>query len=68
MDGSKVLGTDPKVQGNAGIDVGFAWNDGENLRAPDLVVGNVERVPGCGKQHWLEQSLHATSAEDAVEV
>lgn len=46
LDGGKVLGTDPKVRGNAGVDVGYAWNDGKNLRAPDIVVGNVERTPG----------------------
>lgn len=44
--GSRVLDTDPAVTGKVGIDVGIAWNDDKNLRAPDIVVGALERVPG----------------------
>ena len=36
--GSRVLGTDPAAQGKTGTDVGIAWNDGKNLRAPDIML------------------------------
>ena len=48
LDGGRVLASDPAVRGRVGIDIGVAWNDDKNLRAPDLVVGNFERGPG-----WL---------------
>jgi hypothetical protein len=48
LDGGRVLASDPAVRGRAGIDIGIAWNDDKNLRAPDLVVGHSERAPG-----WL---------------
>ncbi|MCG8416459.1 MAG: Uma2 family endonuclease [Proteobacteria bacterium] len=51
IEGAKVLATDPAVHDNAGIDAGVAWNDGKNLRAPDIVVGGVERKPG-----WMDKA------------
>jgi len=48
LGGGRVLASDPAVRGRVGIDIGIAWNDDKNLRAPDLVVGNFERGPG-----WL---------------
>ena len=48
LDGGRVLASDPAVRGRIGIDIGIAWNDDKNLRAPDLVVGDFERTPG-----WL---------------
>ena len=69
LDGGKVLGTDPKVKGNAGIDVGYTWNDGENLRAPDLVVGNVERdVPGWQTKPPLLAVEYADKGQDEQEL
>lgn len=44
--GAMVLSSDPGVEHVAGADVGIAWNDGKNLRAPDLVVGLDLRKPG----------------------
>lgn len=52
IEGAKVLATDPAVEENAGIDAGVAWNDGKNLRAPDIVVGGaMERESG-----WMRQA------------
>ena len=52
IEGAKVLATDPAVEDNAGIDAGVVWNDGKNLRAPDIVVGGyLERLPG-----WMDQA------------
>lgn len=45
LDGGRVLATDPAAQ-DAGIDVGITWNDGKNLRAPDIAVGPFQRKPG----------------------
>jgi hypothetical protein len=44
--GSRVLGTDPAVADQSAIDVGITFNEGKNLRAPDIIVGAVDRVPG----------------------
>ena len=49
IEGAKALATDPAVDDGAGIDAGVAWNDGKNLRAPDIVVGGPERKPG-----WMD--------------
>lgn len=46
LAGGRVLATDPAIGDQVGIDVGIAFNDDQNLRAPDLVVGAVEPVPG----------------------
>ncbi len=48
LAGGRVLASDPAVRGRAAIDVGIAFNDDKNLRAPDLIVADVERAPG-----WL---------------
>lgn len=42
------LASDPQVMGNAGTDVGIEFNEGKNLRAPDLVIG-IEGRPGWSK-------------------
>lgn len=50
--GGAVLSSDPAVLESgkqAGIDVGIAWNDGKNLRAPDIVVGMDLREPGWAR-------------------
>ncbi|MCG8421623.1 MAG: Uma2 family endonuclease [Proteobacteria bacterium] len=51
IEGAKALATDPAVEDNAGIDAGVVWNDGKNLRAPDIVVGGIERKPG-----WMDRA------------
>lgn len=43
--GGRVLGTDPAASDKTAIDVGITFNDGKNLRAPDIIVGAVEREP-----------------------
>lgn len=47
--GALVLRSDPAVE-HAGIDVGISFNDGKNLRAPDLSVGADMSRPG-----WTDQ-------------
>src|SRR5580658_1340141 len=49
LDGGRVLATDPAVDGSAGVDVGYSFNEGKNLRAPDVSVGNVVREPGWAR-------------------
>ncbi len=44
--GAAVLTSDPALDRPAGIDVGISWNDGKNLRAPDIVVGTDLSEPG----------------------
>jgi hypothetical protein len=48
LQGALSLSTDPGIQGQAGIDVGIEFNDGKNLRAPDLVLG-IEGKAGWSK-------------------
>lgn len=48
--GSSVLGSDPAVE-SAGIDTGITFNDGKNLRAPDVVVNVDLRASG-----WVGQT------------
>lgn len=54
IEGAKVLATDPAVEDNAGIDAGVVWNHGKNLRAPDIVVGGLEREPGW--PGWMDEA------------
>ncbi|MBK9756781.1 MAG: Uma2 family endonuclease [Nannocystis sp.] len=47
--GASALASDPAVDGRVSIDVGIAFNDNKNLRAPDLIVtDNTPLQPG-----WL---------------
>jgi hypothetical protein len=46
--GAAVLATDPAVQG-AGVDVGHEFNEGKNLRAPDVSIGIDAEKPGWSK-------------------
>jgi hypothetical protein len=43
--GAKILDTDPAAA-PAGVDTGYVWNEGRNLRAADVSVGNVHGEPG----------------------
>jgi Uma2 family endonuclease len=47
--GVAVLETDPAVDG-AGVDVGVEFNEGRNLRAPDISVGNTLGRPGWSQK------------------
>ena len=49
--GAQVLSSDPKAaqNGGAGVDVAYEFNDGKNLRAPDISVGNLKGRPGWAK-------------------
>lgn len=47
--GAMVLRSDPAVE-HAGVDIGIAFNDGKNLRSPDVSVGVDMSAPG-----WTEQ-------------
>lgn len=47
--GGRVLGTDPAATHQTAIDVGISFNDGKNLRAPDIIVGAVDPTPGWQK-------------------
>lgn len=48
VEGAKVLATDPAVV-RAGVDAGCAFNEEQNLRAPDIVVGNLSGEAGWAK-------------------
>lgn len=44
--GAAVLDSDPAVTGTVAMDIGIAFNDDKNLRAPDIAVGVTQRTPG----------------------
>lgn len=46
--GAQTLGSDPAVH-SAPVDLGIEFNDGKNLRAPDVVVGDFPFEPGWYK-------------------
>lgn len=48
LRGGQLLATDPQVEG-AGVDVGVEFNDGKNLRAPDVSVGALSDQPGFSR-------------------
>ncbi len=48
--GAATLGTDPDVRGAAGVDVGHSFNEGKNLRAPDISVGIEGNQPGWSQK------------------
>ncbi len=47
LTGGVVMHTDPKVK-SSGVDTGYAFTE-QDLRAPDIAVGNVPKEPG-----WVE--------------
>lgn len=47
--GASALASDPTVDGHVAIDVGIAFNDNKNLRAPDLIVTD----PSPPQPGWL---------------
>lgn len=52
MLGGRVLGSDPAVRErglHVGVDVGIAFNDDRNLRAPDIAVGLEDAEPGWAR-------------------
>lgn len=46
--GAQTLGSDPAVH-SAPVDLGIEFNDGKNLRAPDVAVGDFPIAPGWYK-------------------
>ena len=66
--GSTVLDTDPAVAQQAGIDVGIAWNQGKNLRAPDIVVGMDLREPGWAREAPPLAVEYADAGQDEAEL
>jgi hypothetical protein len=44
-EGAAVIKSDPAVE-RAGVDAGYSFNEGKNLRAPDIAVGGLEDRPG----------------------
>lgn len=66
--GSGVLDSDPGVTQQVGVDVGIAWNDGKNLRAPDIVVGMDLHAPGWATQAPPLAVEYADAGQDEVEL
>ena len=66
--GTRVLATDPAVAGQVGIDVGITWGEDRNLRAPDLIVGAVEAVPGWQRSFPPLAVEYADVGQDEAEL
>lgn len=66
--GTRVLATDPAVGGEVGVDVGIAFNEDKNLRAPDLVVGGVTPVPGWMRTFPPLAVEYADNEQDEAEL
>lgn len=66
--GGAVIDTDPGLQQQAGIDVGIAWNEGKNLRAPDIVAGMDLRAPGWAKEAPPLAVEYADAGQDEGEL
>jgi hypothetical protein len=66
--GGRVLGTDPAAVDKTGTDVGITWNDGKNLRAPDIIVGALEQVPGWQKTLPPLAVEYADTGQDEAEL
>lgn len=66
--GNRVLGTDPAATEQVGIDVGIAWNDDKNLRAPDIIVGALDRTPGWQRRFPPLAVEYADTGKDENEL
>jgi len=66
--GAIVINSDPGLAQQAGVDVGIAWNDGKNLRAPDIVAGMDLRAPGWARQAPPLAVEYADGDQDEVEL
>lgn len=66
--GGAVINSDPGLVQQAGVDVGIEWNDGKNLRAPDIVAGMDLRAPGWAKQAPPLAVEYADSGQDEAEL
>ena len=66
--GGAVIDTDPGLKQQAGIDVGIAWNEGKNLRAPDIVAGMDLRAPGWAKEAPPLAVEYADAGQDEGEL
>lgn len=66
--GTLAVATATVAGAETGIDVGVAWNDGKNLRAPDLSVGiNIDRSGWAGTAPPLAIE-YASSGQDEREL
>jgi len=65
--GGRVLASDPAVAGSVGVDVGFSFNDGKNLRAPDISTG-VGDQPGWMRTAPPLAVEYAGPGQDEVEM
>lgn len=66
--GGAVLASDPAVAQQVGIDVGISWNDGKNLRAPDIVVGMDLQGPGWAKEAPPLAVEYADAGQDEAQL
>ena len=66
--GARVLASDPQVAGEVGIDVGIVWGEDRNLRAPDLIVGAVDKVPGWQRSFPPLAVEYADAGQDEPEL
>lgn len=66
--GGRVIGTDPAVTDTAALDVGISFNEGKNLRAPDIIVGADGRTPGWQKTFPPLAVEYADGGQDEPEL
>lgn len=66
--GGAVITSDPGLTQPAGVDVGIEWNDGKNLRAPDIVAGIDLHAPGWAKQAPPLAVEYADGGQDELEL
>lgn len=67
MVGGVVLALDPSAIGQVGVDIGIAFNDDKNLRAPDIVVG-AQAVPGWQRTFPPLAVEYADTGQDEAEL
>lgn len=66
--GAAVLDSDPAVAGTVAVDVGIAFNDDKNLRAPDVAVGVTGRAPGWYRSFPPLTVEYADGGQDEVQL
>ncbi|MBL8972999.1 MAG: Uma2 family endonuclease [Myxococcales bacterium] len=66
--GSSVLNSDPGLAHAPAIDVGIEWNEGKNLRAPDIIAGIDVNAPGWARQAPPLAIEFADAGQDEAEL
>ncbi len=66
--GAIALATAAREARKIGVDVGVAWNDGKNLRSPDLVVGLDMLQPGWAREAPPLAVEYADVGQDEAEL